>query len=93
MQQEHYVSSTKIVAVTLWITVGSLMALAWVLLLVPEGDYDMAAALLGLTAGAIAPAAGVLHVKLYATQLARLVRVTSGLDAPTAEDFPLRSVR
>lgn len=94
MQQERYVSSTKIIAVTLWATVASMMALAWILLVVPEEDYDMAAALLGLTAGAIAPAAGVIHMKFYAGELACLVRVTSGLDdAPAAEGATLRSVR
>jgi hypothetical protein len=71
MQQENYVSTTRIIAV-------GLLA-AWIVML---AGYEVGK-MLALTSGVLAPAAGVAHIKVYSMQVTGLIRVTSGLQAPS----------
>jgi hypothetical protein len=82
MQQEHYVSTVKMTAVGLWAAAIALILAAWIIVLVP-GLPTQAGWLFALTAGVIAPAAAVAHIKLYAMKTTALIRVTSGLQAPS----------
>lgn len=93
MNEVRYISSIKVLAVSLWLMVGGLMLAAWVLVFTPGRDYDMVSALLGLTAGCLAVAAGVINVKLYVSQAMGLIRTTAGLAPADVEEFGLRSVR
>jgi hypothetical protein len=94
MQQEHYVSTVKIVAISLWATAFALMGVGAILVLVPALPANLGW-LLALTAGVVAPVAAVAHIKLYALKVTSLIRVTSGLQAPSgpSEGSGLRVMR
>jgi hypothetical protein len=79
MQQENYVSTTKIVAAGLWVTTAALLLAAWIVML---AGYEVGK-MLALTSGVLAPAAGVAHIKMYSMKVTSLIRVTSGLQAPS----------
>jgi hypothetical protein len=85
MQQEHYVSTVKIVAISLWATAFALMGMACVIVAIPALPKNLGW-LLGLIAGVVAPVAAVAHIKLYALKVTSLIRVTSGL--PRLDDSP-----
>jgi hypothetical protein len=85
MQQEHYVSTVKIVAISLWATAFALMGMACVIVAIPALPTNLGW-LLGLIAGVVAPVAAVAHIKLYALKVTSLIRVTSGL--PRLDDSP-----
>jgi hypothetical protein len=76
MKQESYISTTRVIAVALWITVASLLAAAWFLIFT---DYKQVAYMLALTSGVFAPAAAVAHIKVYSMQVTNLIRITAGL--------------
>jgi hypothetical protein len=91
MQAEHYVSTTKLVAYTMWSVVAGLMLATWVLAF--AGDrYTTVAILLAFTAGALAPAAAVAHIKIFAVTTRSLIRVTAGLQLDEPESRSLHSV-
>jgi hypothetical protein len=78
MQQEHYVSTVKIVAISLWTTAFTLMGVAWLFVIVPPLPTNVGW-LVALTAGVVAPVAAVAHIKLYALKVTSLIRVTANL--------------
>jgi hypothetical protein len=84
MQQENYISTVKITAIALWATTLALMLCAWGFVMFP-GLSEKAGWLIALTAGVLAPAAAVAHIKLYALNVTSLIRVTSGL--PRVDDL------
>jgi hypothetical protein len=76
MKQESYISTTRIIAVGLWVTTAALLAAAWFLIFTRYRDVGV---MLAFTSGVTAPAAGVAHIKVYWMKLSNLIRVTSGL--------------
>lgn len=82
-QNEHYISTSQIVAATLWAAVGFLMTVSWGLLAL---DWEVEGAfMLALTASSLACAAAVAHIRLYVIKTTQLIRMTAGLapNAPT----------
>ena len=91
-KEQRYVSTTRIIAVSLWVVTASLMLAAWVLAIAPV-DTGVVWALLATTAGCLAVGAGVVHIKVFMLSNANLIRVVSGIGAPVpTETVGLRSV-
>ncbi len=78
MEQEGYISTTKMVTGLLWAVVATLILSAWVVLLL---DYDFrgVALMLAATASTLSAAAAVAHIRLYTLKVTQLIRITSGL--------------
>lgn len=79
MQVERYVSTTKVSIYVLWSLAFGLIAVAWIVAAIDPSKYDGLGYGLALTAGVIAPAAAVCHVKKYLLSLTTLIRLTAGL--------------
>jgi hypothetical protein len=89
MQTENYVSTTRIIAVTLWVTVAATLLAAWA---VAFTGYPGMGYMLALTAGVLAPAAGVAHIKVYSMKVTNVIRITSGLSGPSENTAALHRV-
>ena len=85
MNQERYISSTRMIAVALWVTVSAMLVASWVLIFV---GFEGVAYMLALSSGVLAPAAGVAHIKVYSMKVTNLIRVTSGLTGPSRASGP-----
>lgn len=75
--EEHYVSTSRVLALTTWGCTAFLVATAWIAWLV--FDQSTLAALLCMTGGSMSAAAAVMTIRCYAIRLGRLIRVTAGL--------------
>ena len=64
------------IAVALWVTVSAMLVASWVLIF---SGFQGVAYMMALSAGVLAPAAGVAHIKVYSMKVTNLIRVTSGL--------------
>lgn len=94
MQQEHYVSTQRMLANGLWGAVVALISAAWIIVLFASHDDRRIGYMLAVTSLAVSAAATVAHLRCYHMKLARLVRLTSGLQEPSDErpNGGLRSV-
>lgn len=85
---EGYISKVALTAIVLWMAVLAMLAGAWVVALVLP-DQWLIAGMLAASACGFATFTGTLHNRIYVERIARLIRVTSRLDAGEA----LRAVR
>lgn len=86
---ESFISRTQIVAAALWVLVGSLIGSAWLVVAFAPGNWEWAG-LLAATGCATSALAAVAHLKVYSVRLCSLIRVTSGLESPSAQVTSLR---
>lgn len=89
---ESFVPRQAVIAWSLWFLVGTLTLLGWIAMAASSAtnlDARHAAFTLLLTAGILAPAAAVAHIRLYTVRVCNLIRNTNGL----AQRDDLRAVR
>ena len=86
--QETYVNRTHLIAWTLWSTVTAILVASWLVL--EFADEDEVAFMLALTAGVLAPAAAVAHLRVYTERVCNLIRNTAAHDS---HDRQVRSMR
>jgi hypothetical protein len=85
--QQVYVNRTTLVAYTLWLVVCGFLAGSWLAVAL---DFEGLGYMLALTAGVLAPAAAVAHIRIYTERVCNLIRNTSGTDSYERQ---VRSVR
>lgn len=92
---EEFVSRTSLLAMTLWVVVVLLLAMAW-LVAIQRPDWWLWAGMLAATGLAVSAVAATAHMRIYAVRMCSLIRATSGLECPpdgTDRDRELHSIR
>lgn len=79
MNESPTVSLACVISATLWFLTFATLVAAWVLMGLGEVRPAVTA---GLTAGVLAPAAGLATARCYFARLSALVRLATGLERP-----------
>jgi hypothetical protein len=84
MNQEHYISTSRLIAFALWGVVIGFIGSAWAVILIAQTPEGRAIGfMMGFTGVAFSAAAAVAHLRIYHMKMACLVRLTNGLSGPS----------
>lgn len=89
---EDYFLRCRVYAMAAWILAAVLIAAAWIMLLVDENDWRVAAGL-GQSACAVTAVAVTLHVRSFMVRVSDLIRATRSAEGHEAAESGPRSLR